>query len=284
LNALFKIPKLCLDFFGYSNLFLAIAVFASTLQGGFIFKNISLSAFSFSFLNFAAAFYLYNLQRIYQSAYPTTDERLLWYRRNKKWIFTIALLLILLLSQTFWNTFINYTQGIFVYCICAFLSLLYFLPPLSLRKVKMIKQFAIGFVWVVVCCVIPLMFHDNSYSGIVSITKDEWLYIVSQFCFISALCIPFDIRDQEKDRKEGTHSLPVVLGIQNSKWVAIGLMGIYLMLAFFIEERDLLLIRGIIFIISILLIANTTPQRHRHYFIYLTDGIIILQTLLLYFL
>ena len=148
----------------------------------------------------------------------------------------------------------------------------------------MIKQFEIGFVWVVVCCVIPLMFHDNSYSGIVSITKDEWLYIVSQFCFISALCIPFDIRDQEKDRKEGTHSLPVVLGIQNSKWVAIGLMGIYLMLAFFIEERDLLLIRGIIFIISILLIANTTPQRHRHYFIYLTDGIIILQTLLLYFL
>lgn len=196
----------------------------------------------------------------------------------------MAILFVFLFYRTFWFIFNNYTQGIFIYCFCAFLSLLYFLPPLSLRKTKMMKQFAIAFVWIAVCIVIPFMFHNNVYTGIKAFTKDEWLYIVSQFCFISALCIPFDIRDVEKDKQEGTQSLPVALGIQNSKLVAIGLLLIYFVLAFFIETRSLVPVRGLILVVSAIVIMRATPQRHRYYFIYLTDGIIVLQTLLLFFL
>lgn len=284
LSSISKISKQFFDFIGYSNLFLAVVVFASTIQGGFIFHNTIPSTISFAFLNFTAAFFLYNLQRIYQSTQPTTDERLLWYRKNKKWIFTIALLFILIFSQALLTIASDYYQGIIVYGMCGILSLLYFLPPFNLRKTKFLKQFAIAFIWVVVCIVIPFMYRNSTYTGLTGFTKDVWLYILSQFCFISALCIPFDIRDFNKDKKEGTKSIPVALGIKASKIIAIGLIAIYFALAFFIEVRSLVIIRGLIAIISVIVISNANEKRHRYYFIYLTDGVILLQSLLLYLL
>ena len=279
-----KISKNLLDFIGYSNLFLAFAVFCSTIQGGFIFKHATDPSISFSFLNFTAAFCLYNLQRIYQSSMPTTDARLLWFRRNKKWIFTMGLLLALGFSETVWNIFIEYKQGIFVYCICALLSIFYFLPPLNLRKIAGLKQFYVALIWVLVCIVIPFMFEETHFSGLYFFGKDEWLYIISQFCFIAALCIPFDIRDINKDREEGTRSLPVMLGIKESKFIAVVLIVTYFALSFFIETKNLIVVRGIILVVTIAAIYFSEPKRHRYYCIYFVEGIIVLQTILLAYL
>jgi 4-hydroxybenzoate polyprenyltransferase len=279
-----QIAKSSLDFIGYSNLFLAFAVLGSTLQGSFIFKSLSEPAISFSLFNFFAAFFLYNLQRIYQSSYPTTDARLLWYRKNKKWIFTLAILFSLGFFDVVWQIFIDYKQGIFVYCICALLSIFYFLPPLNLRKVPFLKQFYIALIWIMVCIVIPLLFEEQHYSGFLFFTKDSILYILSQFCFIAALCIPFDIRDVNKDREEGTRSVPVVIGVKNSKFFAIGLLLIYFALSFFIETKSLVGVRGIVLIVASLVIWFSEIKRHRYYFIYLAEGIIILQAVLLAYL
>ncbi len=276
-----QIAKNSLDFLGYSNLFLALAVFCSTIQGGFIFKHAYIPSILFSVFNFEAAFFLYNLQRIYQSTLPTTDTRLLWYRKNKKWIFTIAVLIGIGFTETAWKVFDTYKQGVFVYCICALFSIFYFLPPLNLRRLPGLKQFYIAFMWVVVCIVIPFLFDEENFYGFLFFGKDEWFYIISQFCFIAALCIPFDIRDMEKDKEEGTKSLPVVLGMQKSKMVAISLLLIYLVLAFFIDIKSLVGIRGIVFLVSVAAVYFSNANRHRYYFIFFVEGIIILQTILL---
>lgn len=254
------------------------------MQGGFIFYHVKEPAASFSVFNFAAAFFLYNLQRIYQSSYPTTDPRLLWYRKNKKWIFTLAILFSLVFFDAAWMAFIAYKQGIFVYCICALLSIFYFIPPLNLRKIPFLKQFYIAFIWVVVCVIIPLLFEEEHYTGLTYFNKDSILYIVSQFCFIAALCIPFDIRDVDKDKEEGTRSVPVLIGIKNAKLFAIALLLIYFILTFFIEVKSLVGVRGIVFAVASLVVWFSEIKRHRYYFIYLTEGIIILQTVLLYYL
>lgn len=279
-----KIAKSLLDFLGYSNLFLALAVFCSTLQGGFIFYHVKEPAVSFALFNFAAAFFLYNLQRIYQSSFPTTDARLLWYRRNKKWIITLAILLVLGFYNVAWEIFLAYKQGIFVYCICALLSILYFLPPLNLRKIPFLKQFYIALIWVMVCIVIPLLFEEEYYAGLIYFNIDSVLYIISQFCFIAALCIPFDIRDIYKDKEEGTRSVPVVLGIRKAKYFAIALLLIYFLVSFFIETKSLVGVRGIVFIVASAVIWFSEPKRHRYYFIFVAEGIIIFQTILLAYL
>jgi 4-hydroxybenzoate polyprenyltransferase len=284
LFSLRQITRKFLDFIGYSNLFLAAAVYCSTLQGGFIFNHAREPAFYFSIVNFIAAFFLYNLQRIYQSTFPTTDPRLLWYRKNKKWIFTIAIVLLIVLTELIWKVFCTYKEGMFVYAICAFISIIYFLPPLNLRKVKFTKQFYIAFIWVMVCVVIPFLFDEETFFGLKYFDKDEWLYVVSQFCFIAALCIPFDIRDVEKDKLEATNSLPVSIGIRNSKYAAIGLLLVYFSLSFFIETKSLIGVRGIVLVAASSVVWFSKSGLHRYYYTYLADGIIILQTLLLYLL
>lgn len=261
-----------------------MVVFASTLQNGFVFPDLVGSSLSFAILNFLSAFFLYNLQRIYQSAYPTNDERLLWYRKNKKWIFTIAILFVLAFYKTIWIIFNAYKQGIFVYCFTAFLSLLYFLPPLSLRKLKFSKQFFIAFCWTMVCSFIPSLFHNNEYSGITGINVDQWLYLISQFFFISALCIPFDIRDYKKDSAEGTQSLPVLIGIGNSKIAACLFIVMYWSVTLFMNNSALIVPKSLIAFASILVIYHSTENNKRYYFIFLTDGVILLQSVLLYFL
>ena len=279
-----QIAKNFLDFIGYSNLFLAFAVFCSTIQGGFIFNNVSKPCTHFAFLNFFAAFFLYNLQRIYQSHFPTEEIRLLWYRKNKKWIFTLAIVFALIFSGAVWDIFTAYEQGIYIYCICAIFSIFYFLPPFNLRKIPYIKQFCIAFVWIMVCIVIPFLFGNNNFSNIDYFQKDQSLYLISQFCFIAAMCIPFDIRDVEKDKQEGTLSFPVLVGINKSKIIGILLLAIYFVLSFFIDTVSLVGVRGIMFVVSGLVIYFSEPNRHRYYFVYLGDGVIILQTILLYWL
>ena len=91
-----------------------------------------------------------------------------------------------------------------------------------------------------------------------------------------------DIRDIEKDRAENVKSIPVLLGIKKSKIIGILLLSLYLIMAFFIEVKSLIFIRGIVFILSATIIWFSEPGRHRYYFIYLTDGLIIVQTILLF--
>jgi len=269
------------DFIGYSNLFLAFAVFCSTLQGSFIFEDAFQSCFVFAIVNFIAAFFLYNAQRIYQSFKPTTDIRLLWYRKNKKYIYTIAILLLILFGRLLFYTVEIFTEGIIVYVLAGLLSLIYFLPPFELRRKPFLKIFYISLVWILVCFVVPFLFKKDIYTGTEYFQRDQWLYLVSQFCFIAATCVPFDIRDVEKDRNEGVKSIPVLIGVRNTKILGIVFLLIYLVIAFFIETKDLVGIRGLVFAVSGLVIWFAQPGRHRYYFIYLSDGLIILHALLL---
>lgn len=270
------------NFIGYSNLFLAITVFCSTFQGGLIFERAIQPCFLFALVNFLAAFFLYNTQRIFQSFKATSDERLLWYSRNKKYIYTIAFVFILVFTRLTYTILTTYKESFFLYGITGIISLIYFLPPFELRKKPFLKSFYIALAWVLVCVVLPFLYNEENYEGPGHFNKDQWLYILSQFCFIAAICMPFDIRDIEKDRTEGVRSIPVIIGIKKSKIVAITLMLIYLVLAFFIEIKSLVFVRGLVFVASVLVIVFSEPQRHRFYFIYLADGLIILQSVLLF--
>lgn len=278
MNLLFKV----LDFLGYSNLFLAFGAFCSTLQGSFLFSNSKESSYAFAIVNFSAAFTLYNAQRIYQSYSPKTDRRLLWYGNHNKLIYFIEIILFVLFAKFIFITFLTFKESIFVYTISGVISILYFLPPFEFRKLAFIKIFYIALIWVIVCTIIPLLFHGNLYQSIKYFTVDNWVYIFSQFFFIAAICIPFDIRDLDKDKADNVKSIPVLLGVNKSKVFGLILLLIYLVLAYFIEIKSLFPIRGIVFFISVIVLYLSQPSRHRYYYIYFADGLIILQTVLLY--
>jgi hypothetical protein len=272
-----------LNFIGYSNLFLAFCVFCSTWQVELVFHEHSDSAFLFATINFIATFCLYNAQRIFQSFKSNDDERLLWYRKNKYYIFILIVFLILTFSKLILRTLLTYQETAIIYGILVVFSLLYFLPPFEFRKLPFLKGFYIALAWVTANAIIPLLFRGEIYQGITSLQKKHWGYVLSQFFFISAICIPFDIRDMAKDKKSNVESIPILVGLKTSKLIAIFLLSIYLLLAFSMNIKNLFLIRCFVFLVSALGVIFSEQNRHRYFYIYCIDGLIVFQTILLKF-
>lgn len=130
---------------------------------------------------------------------------------------------------------------------------------------------------------IPCMFEGEIFRGFENFNDNKWFYLSAQFCFIAAICIPFDIRDVEKDRISNVGSLPVLIGIKNSKIFSGLLLLAYLILSILNDEKNHILIPIVIAIMSIIIVVFSEPDHHKYYFTYFADGLIILQAIL-YFL
>jgi hypothetical protein len=99
------------------------------------------------------------------------------------------------------------------------LSILYAFPVVpvdgakkSLRQLPYAKLWIIVLVWTVTSSWIPLM------DAVVP--EQLSLYILQQGFFITALTIPFDIRDLEEDGPE-QRTLPQMIGVRKSRWIAL---------------------------------------------------------------
>ncbi len=92
-------------------------------------------------------------------------------------------------------------------CFGAFLTFLYSAPKLPQAVFRKLKKIAIGktlflaVVWTYVTTVLPAVFNTGPIDGSLI------LFSFSRFFLIYAICIQFDYRDREDDRKEGIRSL-----------------------------------------------------------------------------
>ena len=182
--------KKILDFIIYSNLFIALCCSAITLQTSLFFNTIN-SIYEYVIINFIATFILYNLQRLYYSAKDDTNPKYLWYIKNRRLLFTIIVLILLLSFNFLWEFFIINLQHLVIYSSLSIISVLYFLPPIQLKKYGVLKPFLISLVFITIAILIPLNFK---------ITQQVIIYTLAQFFFISGLCVLFDIRDVESDK------------------------------------------------------------------------------------
>lgn len=272
-----KIPGQFVDFFIYSNLLISMATFLFTLQTAFVFNYSAPSAVFFAITNFLSTFTLYNLQRIYQSTKPHSNPRLFWYEKHKKILFTMILVFASLYAMVFKTNYLVYKEGL-LFCVPAgILSLFYFLPPFTLRRLPVFKIFLIAFVWVFTSTLIPLLYNDSTFIMFKNVKKDEIAYMIAQFFFIAALCVPFDIRDVENDRQNSINTLPVHFGLSRAKTIGIILFLIYMVLAQDTKQAITYFITGTL---GIVLLLYASQHQHRYYFSVLVDGLIILQFML----
>ncbi|KFF10417.1 hypothetical protein N6B72_17100 [Chryseobacterium soli] len=86
------------------------------------------------------------------------------------------------------------------------LGLLYnsFFLDVYIRKIPLLKVFYVGLVWALVNCWLTLPEFDLP------------IFLIS-FFFITALVLPFDIRDMESDTVQ---TFPRLIGVQNTKYIA----------------------------------------------------------------
>ncbi|PKF73892.1 hypothetical protein [Chryseobacterium sp. PMSZPI] len=90
------------------------------------------------------------------------------------------------------------------------LGLLYnsFFLDVYIRKIPLLKVFYVGLVWALVNCWLTLPEFNLP------------IFLIS-FFFITALVLPFDIRDMNSDMVK---TFPMLIGVQNTKYIAYALV------------------------------------------------------------
>lgn len=174
----------------------------------------------------------------------------------------------------------------FLIVVPAFFSMLYVLPIFAnkkrLRDFHLVKIFTIAFVWAWTTAFIPEYLFNQSiqYSHLLSFAE--------RFFFFLAITIPFDIRDLRVDRDTAVKTIPIMVGIKSSKWIALACLGIHLSLVFGLSSTgyfaaNIYLPYIAVGSITALLIWHANQEREDTYYSGLLDGTMILQWLFVSF-
>ena len=136
------------------------------------------------------------------------SRRVLWTQRHK------ILHFILFLTGAIGSAvyFCYMLQHLSALCFGIFLTFLYTAPKIPHPLFRSLKYIAVGktiflsLVWTYVTTILPLLVAPAP------LTTPVLVYALSRFFFIYAICILFDYRDREDDKKEGIRSL--ITGLQ----------------------------------------------------------------------
>ncbi|MBC7864572.1 MAG: UbiA family prenyltransferase [Bacteroidia bacterium] len=275
--------KNILSFIFYSNLFIAVCGFCFTLFSVAVLDFYPRSdAPWYCLLVSLSVFFIYGLQRIVlilkmmrnkESVPDSLSVRDVWMIQNMKTL--IAMNLVAACGIVFFVFYIDcklilYFLPLLVICI------LYFSGPFALKKIPGMKAFIIAFVWTAVSVEIPRLFFRQAETHYTNLWWD-----LSQFLFIAALCVPFDIRDYGDDLKNNIRSLPVVIGVRNAKILSVILLLIYPLAIFLTKGIPIELFYGTILsaLCGILVVLFSNTRRGDFYYSFFADGMLIFQEL-----
>lgn len=136
--------------------------------------------------------------------------------------------------------------------IIVILGLLYnsFFLETYIRKIPLLKIFYVGLVWGLVNCWLTLPEFDLP------------IFLIS-FFFITALVLPFDIRDM---RSDAVQTFPKIIGVQNTKYLGYVLVFISVILSVFYLKFPYGLSIFLTAIITFILIYFSESKRDDVYF------------------
>jgi 4-hydroxybenzoate polyprenyltransferase len=149
----------------------------------------------------------YNFHWYLTPAAYSSSERMTWSKRHKP--LELALFLLASLSAAYYLFFLHaYVVWI---GIGVFLTFLYTAPKIPLKPFALLQKIAVGktlfltAVWTYITTILPVAVTGASF------TVPTLLLTLHRFLLIYAICILFDYRDREQDKKDGIRSLVTFL-------------------------------------------------------------------------
>lgn len=263
-----------LDAFTYSNVWVSCCSFCFTLQSAF-FTDVTFNyLLDLAILNAGATFVLYNLQRLYHASFSSADWRLAWVQAHRRSLFTLIAFVLMGCGSLAWMLLMNYPQLFYIYAGLGVLSGFYFLPPFRLRRYGYLKPFYIAFVFVM--CGSFFVFAEKGFA----ITQPQLMYLLAQWLWLSAICLPFDIRDREHDQAWHLTTIPLKKGLRFTKYLGFVLLGTAVLLLALAYPLEYILPFVSTVFLSAILLAKTNERQHRYFFSILLDGLLVLQFIL----
>jgi 4-hydroxybenzoate polyprenyltransferase len=270
--------KRIFDFFVFTSLFIACCAVLMVYQTCLLFHlpfHFSLAAFVFSGSLCSYNFHWYLTPPGAQGTY-----KLKWNITNK----TVHLVLFLIgLVGSAISSFLLIDHWFWL-GVTAFFTFLYSAPKIPhpffafLRRIAIGKTIYLAFAWAHVTALLPMVMDLKILNA-----PEIW-FVINRFFYIYAICIVFDYRDVDDDRKAGIKSLITLLSKQGIDFLFWGAFLIYvistLVLAFYLPFTSILalLIPGII--LGLLYYpAKKNFSDYLYYFV--LDGLMMLSAALL---
>lgn len=193
-----------------------------------IVLGVPFNHFSFYCFVFGATLTQYNLHYIAKKVAVKNSERLNWSLTNKNIHFLLLVAgVVLILLSFFYFHLKHYAILICLGCI----AFLYSFPLLPFGKRKRIKDY--GFLKIITLALLWTLV--TVWFPVTNIDVDMYLFLFiffKRFVFMFILCLLFDLRDIEIDRKEQINTLAVILGRRGSYVLAYIFLLFFLILSF----------------------------------------------------
>lgn len=260
----------------YGNIFISVAAASLSIVSLLFFHTSISEHWNMPLLAFSGACSIYSFHAIKsRSSYTENETRQVWINRNGHVlaiIFFGSLLCmgLLLFSLSFYS--------LLILTFLAIISLLYSIritvwgKSFRLKEFPYAKPFLIGGVWSIIVVMVPAVELKQLFPATI------WFWL-QQFLFISALSIPFDLRDEGLDRKNAFRSLPIVLGAGNTKKLALFLLLGSLFLSFLASDFVPALIS---FVPAAFFILFSGKYKADLYYSLYGDGVMILFSLIFF--
>lgn len=259
----------------YANVFISICAAAQVLVT-YMLCGIPVNPGNNAYILFVflSTYLQYNVQRGYfiQQVNLYTESSA-WITRHRRVLLLTALAA--LVTLLFLCNSLSYTS-IAVLVGAEIVSTAYYLPPLNLRRIGFLKPFVISGIWMLSCTAVPLIENQLFHAPVL------WL-LLSQFCFISALSILFDVKDTTDDFLNGIATYSNTLGEKGTKALCCALALAALASFYrFDHAPGALVAEALLIAATLLTVFITDEKKHRFYFYLWVDGLLLLQAVLLF--
>jgi len=245
------------SFYVFANIHVGLAAYCLVQ---ITMKEFDVENQSLAYFVFFSTILAYNFMRVFQLD-RINSMIAIWIRSNKKALIilnSICLVFVVYFSLNF------RLSTMLVLLPFLFATSFYVIPGSSklkgLRHIPGFKLFLISLTWAGVTLYLPLFVAElQDRDGI-------WIAFVQRFLFVMALAIPFDIRDAYFDLPD-LKTLPQLIGIKNSKVVAILAMVIFVLLGLYrAQDMDAsFMVLILISVLSIVLILGSVAGQNRFY-------------------
>jgi hypothetical protein len=140
------------------------------------------------------------------------------------------------------------------------------LPQKALRNIPYLKIFLVAYVWASVTVFFPSLQFSTS----------SWVLFCGQFLFVTAITLPFDLRDIHTDHAQGLRTIAQGIGTRPTIYIALAcLLGATLCFGYLgswaVALHNLW---------AMCVVLRAKPQRHELYFTGLIDSLLISQSII----
>jgi len=271
------------DFFLNTYVFIASAgacmVLATYLQLGAVHIPVAVTVFVFF-----STMLIYNFHKVSDSfGHPVFSIQYIL-RQLKKIPRSTGLLVIISTIGLLISALFIHIKTLLMFLPLGIITYAYAIPLLQvkqkrkrLREIFLAKISTLALVWAFSTVMVPL--YDSGHNPF---SSSSLIIFAERFLFVFAICVPFEIRDMEQERKWGNTTLPLLLGETLSKLIGCAALMIFSLLVY--REQlpvQVALPLYISALVAILLILFSTRQRSQYYFRVYVDGTMQLQFLVL---